>query len=194
MIPALIDPATLADLDAEYEHRAQHIPYGNSDFQNRAFAIGGYEGAERQYRATLLRWRDRRQALREAQYNLRRNDIEMRRLQAKIDDPATDAFDRELAQIDLEERRERMPDAEKLIRDAIAEMETCVQVARGFPELTRAEFEAGELPHFTAHLAIASDPHSVAALRRYEEAYLALPGKNASDGPIPLMPKASIQP
>lgn len=143
---------TMSEIDADYEARAQALPFGNSRFQNLVLVAGQYEGPARQVRALLLRLRDRREALRAAEFQLQRCRVEIDRLKHKIDQGGLDRWDQALAEIDLAERTASLPDTRKLYEDCLREIADLHAAIQAYPVYSREEFEALENDHFEAQM------------------------------------------
>lgn len=128
------------------------IPFENSRFQTENFVIAAQITPERAYRAIGLRMYNRIQALLEARYNRAKEDIDIEELQAKIDDPNTNQYDRRRAQLEIEYKYANRPYTDKLINDALAELNVLYKHFKSLPRFTREEFEAGEKVHFEHRL------------------------------------------
>lgn len=128
--------------------RSEGIPFGNSTFQNEAFVEAAQITPERAYRAVLLNLNQQLEALRSAYFNLRREDVEIRRLQAKIEADGVNEFDREIAAIDLEEKQLQRRQTQKLVNDALIAVEHWNARMNAYPAYTREQFELAEAGHF----------------------------------------------
>lgn len=144
-----LDLAAIAD---ELYARAAEIPFGNSDFQHAAFVEANQITPERAYRAVLLNLNQHLEALRTAYYNLKRDDVEIRRLQAKIESDQVNEFDREIAVIDLEERQIQRRYTEKLVADALHSVAHYKTRMDSYPAITREQFELAEPGHYQHRL------------------------------------------
>ena len=128
------------------------IPFGNSDFQISNFIVNGAQTPERAFRAVCLSLRDKILTLNEAYYNQLKFQVDLDELQEKIGDPATDKFDRRRMEIDYEQKISQQRDNEKLLIDAIHEVELLYSFCQKLPHPTRAEFEAAEEDYFKISL------------------------------------------
>ncbi len=128
------------------------IPFENSDFQNTNFVVAAQITPERAYRAVGLRMFSKIQALKEAKYGRLREDVDVEELRAKIADPATNVWDKRRAEIDVQQKLENRPYTDKLIGDAIHELNLLWQHYSALPHYTREQFEAGERAHFEQRL------------------------------------------
>lgn len=127
------------------------VPFGNSDFQNRAFVVDSEHTPARAYRHAALRIVDRINALQEAYYSRRRGAIQLKILQRDAANEE-DELKRQLILLDIERATASAPYTDKLIRDAIREIESLWPIIAGLGALSRSKFEAGELGHFEKRL------------------------------------------
>lgn len=123
------------------------VPFGNSDYQNRQAIVNGEMTPMRAYRHAALRITNRLNALMESHYHLRRVNIELQQLAQKIT-PDMNALDRELVEIDIEQKRATLPYIQKLIADAIGEIESLYPIIEKMGTVTRKQFELEEHEHF----------------------------------------------
>lgn len=143
------------DIDAifaEIDEAAEHVPFGNSAFQIAAFT-GGLEAGtpERRHRTLLLNMAEKRKAVRETQFRRRRLDIDLLELRAKL--AAATGYDRDRLALDIEEKESVLPDEDKLIRDALVELEVMFREWKALPPLlSRRQFEAAEPVYFARRL------------------------------------------
>jgi hypothetical protein len=146
---------TIEDCDTvlgEIERAFFDIPFENSQFQTEQFVINAQLTPARAYRAIGLRMFNRIRALREAQYGRMREDIDIEELQVKIDNPSTDEFERRRAWVDIEQKLESRRYTDKLINDALKELDVLYRHFKALPNYSRDEFEAEEREHFTQKL------------------------------------------
>ena len=136
----------------EHEEAFWDIPFGNSAFQIENFIINAAHTPERAYRAIGLTMRAKIQALREAYYNLKKQDVDIEELQEKIDSNWATKWEKRRAVIEIEQKQEMRNDTMKLINDALAELSVLYSVFRKMPRYTRKQFEAGERKHFEIRL------------------------------------------
>lgn len=148
----MISEENVSDVLAEVQQAFFDIPFENSAFQTENFVIASQITPERAYRAIGLRMHNRIQALLEAKYGRAKEDIDLEELQAKIDNPETSVFDRRRAQLDVEYKLANRKYTDKLINDAICELNILYKHFKSLPKYTRAEFEQGELQHFEERL------------------------------------------
>lgn len=136
----------------EIEKSFMEIPFGNSDFQIENFIINAQITPERAFRAVCLTLRAKIGALREEYYNQKRRQIDLDELQFKISNPDTNEFDRRRAMVDYEEKLAQVPDTQKLINDALHEVELLYEYWKKLPHPTRSEFESKEVEYYTNNL------------------------------------------
>lgn len=140
------------DVIAEINSAFFDIPFENSQFQTEHFVINAALTPERAYRAIGLRMHNRLRALREAQFSRAREDVDIDEARAKIRDPKTSEFDKRRAGIDIEEKLASRPFTDKLINDALAELNVLYAHFKRLPRYTRQQFEGAEKDYFTESL------------------------------------------
>jgi len=162
------------------------IPFENSQFQTEAFVIGAQVTPERAYRAIGLRMNSKIQALLEAQYSRAKEDIDIEELEEKIANPETSKFDKRRAELDIKYKLSNRAYTDKLVNDAITELNILYGHFKALPKYTRAEFEQGEREHFEIKLSrqlegvqgaaesIANMQHDLLALQEFEQEQLLL--------------------
>lgn len=128
------------------------IPFENSDFQTVNFVYASQITPERAYRALGLRINSKLQALNEAKYGRMKEDIDIEELEAKIANPDTSSWDRRRAEIDIQQKREGRRFTDKLINDALHELNVLYGLYKNLPKYNRVEFENGEKQHFAERL------------------------------------------
>lgn len=92
------------------------------------------------------------EALREAKFSRLRMEIDIEELQEKIANPETNKFDRRRAELDIQQKLEGLPYTDKLINDAIVELNQLYSHFKALPKYTREEFEEEEQFHFEQRL------------------------------------------
>ncbi|MEM2159361.1 MAG: hypothetical protein QXN55_00190 [Candidatus Nitrosotenuis sp.] len=140
------------DVIEELNKAFYDIPFENSAFQTENFVIAGSITPARAYRSIGLRMMTKLNALREAKYSRMRMDIDIEELQEKINNPNTSKFDRRRAEIDIQEKLESLPYTNKLINDAITELNLLYAHFKALPKYTREQFEKEEAVHFEQRL------------------------------------------
>jgi hypothetical protein len=128
------------------------IPFENSQFQTEAFVIAANVTPERAYRSIGLRMHSKIQAVLEAKHGRAKEDIDIEELQEKIDNPDTNKFERRRAQLDIEYKLAQRPYTDKLMNDALTELNILYSHFKALPRYTREQFELGEKKHFEVKL------------------------------------------
>jgi hypothetical protein len=147
-----LNESDLGKVIAEYEEAFFDIPFGNSKFQIENFIINAAHTPERAYRAIGLTMRAKIQALREAYYALKKQEVDIEEAQEKLASTYHTKWEKKRAAIDIEQKEEMKRDTKKLINDALAELSVLYAVFKRMPKYTRDQFEAGERKHFEIRL------------------------------------------
>jgi hypothetical protein len=147
-----INKDNVNDIIDEINTAFYDIPFENSQFQTENFVIAGSITPARAYRSIGLRMMTKLGALREAKYSRLRMDIDIEELQEKIANPETNKFDRRRAEIDIQEKLESLPYTDKLINDAVVELNQLYEHFKALPKYSREEFETEEGIHFEQRL------------------------------------------
>jgi hypothetical protein len=135
----------------ELENRFFDIPFENSQFQDKAFLITAQHTPARAYRAIGLRMFSKIQAIKELKYGRQLEEVELEELQETID-TSTNKFEIRKAQIEKEKKLSMRGYTNKLLNDAIAELNFLYSELQKFPAYTREQFEAEEAIHFDRRL------------------------------------------
>ena len=136
----------------ELEDAFFDIPFENSAFQTEAFVIAAQITPERAYRSIGLRMNAKLRALNEAKFGRMKEDIDIEELREKIDDPDTSKWDRMRHEIDIQQKLSNRTFTDKLINDALTELNVLYGHFKTLPKFTRAQFEQGEQRHFEQRL------------------------------------------
>lgn len=147
-----INTENVNDVIAELNEAFYDIPFENSRFQTENFVIAGSITPARAYRSIGLRMMSKVEALREAKYARLKMDIDIEELQEKIANPETNKFDRRRAELDIQQKLEGLPYTDKLINDAVTELNSLYGHFKALPRYTREEFEEEERVHFEQRL------------------------------------------
>lgn len=145
-------PQDISGIADEIEKAFLEIPFGNSAFQNVHFVMNQQFTPERAYRAIGLRLSNRLRALKESYFNRQLEEVDIAELEEKRENPSLTKFDRSRAEIELQKKLSNRPYVDKLIGDAVAEVNTLYAEFRKFPRFTREQFETGERRHFEVRL------------------------------------------
>lgn len=141
-----------ADVIAEIESAFYDIPFENSAFQTENFVIAGQITPERAYRAIGLRMHKKLIAVQEALIGREKGEVEEEELREKIESPDYNRFEKRKFELDLKKRQIYKPFTDKLLNDAITELNILYKHFKALPKYTREEFEAGERRHFLEDL------------------------------------------
>ena len=128
------------------------IPFENSQFQNENFIINAQLTPERAYRSIGLRLSARIRALNEAYFGRQTEDIDIAELQEKITLESTSKWDKQRFEIEIQKKLSNRTYTDKLINDAIKEVNYLYGVFKKYPRYTSEQFELGEAKHFEQKL------------------------------------------
>lgn len=130
----------------------EDIPFGNSEFQTRAFVIAAQQTPARAYRAIGLEMQSKIEAIKHNMFKMERNKIDVEEKEAKIADPETSEFDRRRLRLDIMEIQDGERYAAKLMKDALEQLNILYAEFKKLPRYTREQFEAEEPKHFEKRL------------------------------------------
>jgi hypothetical protein len=136
----------------DLEERFYNIPFENSDFQNRNFLIAAQHTPARAYRAIGLRMFAKIRAIEELKYGRQREDVDIDEWQSIIDSDSSSSFAKRRAAIDIEQKLKARNFTDKLLNDAICELNLLQSELEKLPKYTREEFELEEQHHFETKL------------------------------------------
>jgi hypothetical protein len=163
------------------------IPFENSEFQTENFVLAAQITPERAYRALGLRMYKKLLAVQESIIGIERAKIEEEEILETLKDPTVSNFQKRKLRLDLKLREINQPFLEKLLNDAIVELNILYRHFKALPRYTRQEFETGEKRHFLetskrALMGISSHSeslfnieHDINALLNFEKEFSALP-------------------
>lgn len=129
------------------------IPFENSQFQTEMFVIASQITPARAYRAIGLRMISKLQALEEAKYNRMIEDIEIEEKKEMLNDPSISKWEKKKIEIEIERRISKRKYTNKLINDALVELNVLYKHFKALPKYTREQFEQEERLHFEQRLA-----------------------------------------
>ena len=163
------------DISKEFELRFFDIPFGNSAFQNKKFIMEAQYTPARGYRAIGLRLADRIQALKEYEFSLRLEEVDIEELEEKLAEIHFKLEETEKKINNLLDSIEKTPDQQ--IREAYEGCDGPLgKVTRDFvigdPAVTLIDVEAG-VEHFGRGIAINVDEVIVVVDPTYESFTLA---------------------
>ena len=142
------------DILNEIERRFYDIPFENSDYQNETFLILAAQTPARAYRTIGLRMNSKIQAIKELKYGRQLDAIEIEELQYTIDKDDSTIFERRKAQVEINKRKSGHNYTNKLLNDAIHDLNFMYSWLQKFPEYTREQFELEEKDHFLHKLTL----------------------------------------
>lgn len=148
----LISIDRIPDVLKELEDAFYDIPFENSAFQTRAFVIAAQRTPARAYRAIGLQMISKIQSVKASLFTRQRRQIDVEEKRAKIEDPNTNSFERRRLEIDIAEIQDGENHYNKLLNDAIQDLNVLYAEFKKFPNFTREQFEAEEAFHFDARL------------------------------------------
>ena len=147
-----VNAENAADVIKEVQDAFWDIPFENSAFQTENFVLAGQITPERAYRALGLRMNKKLIALQEALIGREKGEIEEEEMQEKLNGPDLNTYQKRIMELELKKKQINKPFRNKLINDAIAELNVLYKHFKALPRYTRAEFEAGERRHFIERL------------------------------------------
>lgn len=140
------------DVIAEIENAFFDIPFENSKFQTESFVIGGQITPERAYRAIGLRMHAKLRALNEAKFGRMKEQIDLDEIDYKIQSASIDNFEKRRQEVKKQEILSNRKWTDKLINDALQELNVLYEHFKKLPKYTRSQFEQGEKLHFEQRL------------------------------------------
>lgn len=152
MTTSLIKAEEVGNVLKQLEDAYFDIPFENSDFQNRAFVMAAQQTPARAYRAIGLRMFAKIRAIKEFKIQEQRNAIDIEEKQAKIASLETTEFDRRRLRLDILAIEEQKLWGEKLLNDALRELNCLYTEFKKYPTYTREQFENEEETHFQVRL------------------------------------------
>lgn len=128
------------------------IPFENSDYQNKAFVVAAQQTPARAYRAIGLRMFSKIRAVKEYMFSQEKSKIDIEEKEAKIASADTNEFDKRRLRLDIAQIQDGQKWGEKLLNDALRELDCLYAEFVKYPAYTRDAFEAEEVQHFDAKL------------------------------------------
>jgi hypothetical protein len=141
-----------ADVIREIENAFWDIPFENSAFQTENFVLASQITPERAYRAIGLRMHKKLIAVQESIIGQEKAKIELEQLQEKLASPDYDKYEKRIMELEQQKRDINKRFHQKLLNDAITELNVLYKHFKALPKYTREEFEAGEKRHFLESL------------------------------------------
>lgn len=128
------------------------IPFENSDFQNQNFVVAGQITPARAYRAVGLRMFAKLRAVKENLYAIQLADIDIEEKEYRMSLDETSSFDKRRLAIEIDKDHDGRAWTNKLLNDALRELDCLYAEFKRLPRYTREQFEAEERAHFQARL------------------------------------------
>ena len=147
-----VNAENAADVIKEVQDAFWDIPFENSAFQTENFVLAAQITPERAYRAIGLRMHKKLIAVQEALIQKEKNEVEDAQIQAKLQSPDYDQYEKRIMELNLKKKQINRPLEEKCLNDAIADLNLLYKHFKALPRYTRAEFEAGERRHYLEDL------------------------------------------
>lgn len=181
------------DVIAEIEQAFFDIPFENSQFQTESFVIGGQITPERAYRAIGLRMHAKLRALNEAKFGRMKEEVDLDEIEHKLNSGELNQFDRRREEIKKQQILSQRNWTDKLINDAISELNVLYKHFKALPKYTREQFEQGEKLHYEQRLnrqvlglegakeSLINMNEDILAIKNYEEKVLQLEHNATSD-------------
>jgi len=138
----------------ELEEAFYDIPFENSDFQNKSFVMQSQQTPARAYRAIGLRMFSKLQAINELKYGRETEDIDIEEMREQIADPDFNKFEKRRLDVKIRQKLEQRNYTNKLLNDAIHELNFLHNEFAQLPKYSRETFELEERAHFTNKLAL----------------------------------------
>jgi hypothetical protein len=135
----------------EIAKRMQDIPFENSCFQNENFVIGDHATPARQYRAICLRISSKLNAVKELKYNRELEQIKLDKWNYQLTTDI-DEFKKRKLQAKITHKLETREYTDKLLNDALVEIDFLYNKLVEYPVYTREQFELEEYKYFEAKL------------------------------------------
>ncbi len=142
----------MTDILKEIEEAFFDIPFENSDFQNENFILAAQHTPARAYRALGLRLSAKLRAIDELKFARQLEEIDIEEKQALIDSDGASSFDKRRAQIEINKILSTRNYTDKLLNDAVHDLNFMYAQFKRFPRYTREQFEQEEALHFEQSL------------------------------------------
>lgn len=145
----------VGDKLAELENAFFDIPFENSMYQNLAFVLAAAHTPARAYRSLGLKMISKIKAIEELKFARKLEAINIEEKQAilsgsllKSDGTQYSEFDKRRAEVEIERSQTANRHTDKLLNDAIIELNYLYEIFKEFPRYTREQFESEEELHF----------------------------------------------
>jgi hypothetical protein len=138
----------ITNILTELEDSFYDIPFGNSAYQNKMFVINASYTPARAYRSIGLQLIEKINAIRENIIATKLNEIDIEELQEKLLDENLGKFDRRRMELDLIKKTSGKKWVDKMMNDALKELDSLYVEFVKYPKYTRELFEIEESHHF----------------------------------------------
>lgn len=145
-------PTLPTEILKELEEAFYDVPFENSAYQNKVFVLAAQHTPARAYRALGLRMLSKINAIKELKYKRQLEEVEIDELNEVITDSISTSFAKRRAQIEIDYKLDGHNYSNKLLNDAVTELDLLYLEFKKYPKYTREQFEAEEVEHFTKHL------------------------------------------
>jgi hypothetical protein len=187
---------TLAQTDdvlALIEESFFDIPFDNSDFQTEAFVIGAQITPERAYRAIGLQIHSKLEAVKENLYQRELCEIEIEELSNVLYSSNSTKYEKLRASAKIKHLKSSQNWQNKLLNDALHEINLLLKHFHALPKFTRDQFEAAERLHFEQRLtrqlagiqgaaeSIVNMNNDIPGILKYEQELKALPAPTSEE-------------
>lgn len=157
----LITPDAITEIESAFFD----IPFENSDFQNENFVLAAQITPARAYRALGLRMSAKLRAIDELKFARQLEEIDIEEKQAKIASIDTNDFDKRRAKIEIDKILSTRNYTDKLLNDAIHDLNFMYTQFKQYPRYTRETFELEERQHFDESLRLQVDSQGNGAIQ-----------------------------
>ena len=147
-----IENSNYKNILEEVKEAFYDIPFGNSKFQTEAFVISSEITPERAYRAIGLKMLSSIKNLEMMVLNIREAQVDIDEITHKLNMNGVDEFEKRRLEIKREKIITEHGWTNKLINDAIDELDLLYSHFKKFPKFTKEQFEEGERIHFEQRL------------------------------------------
>lgn len=137
----------------EVENAFFDIPFENSRYQTKMFVIQAQQTPARAYRSIGLQMMGKIQAIKEMKYSRDLEDVDIDEWQSLIESTDTSAFEKRRLNIKIRKALDGRSYTDKLLNDAIIELNCLYDEFQKYPKYTREIFESEEEEHFSLKLA-----------------------------------------
>jgi hypothetical protein len=132
----------------ELKQKMHNVPFGESAFKLAHF--GENLSPERKYRHILLQINEKLNALETCKFGRMRLEIDIEEIEKKLE--TAEGFEKRRLEVDLQEKKWQLDSQEKLIEDAVIEVDTYRKILAQTPECTREQFEFAERDYWINRL------------------------------------------